>query len=56
MGGDVTLRADIGDDVYIPQEGPSGIADEVAADLGDPATQFHEADIEDDLDRIIRGD
>ncbi|KAJ1426481.1 hypothetical protein SESBI_10224 [Sesbania bispinosa] len=56
MGEDVTLRADIGDGVYIPQEGPSGTADEVATDLGDPAAQFHEANFKDDLDRIIRGD
>ncbi|KAJ1432571.1 hypothetical protein SESBI_06536 [Sesbania bispinosa] len=42
---------------YIPVEGPSRVVDEDASDIRDGAgVDFHDADFEDNLDRIIRGD
>ncbi|KAJ1420427.1 hypothetical protein SESBI_14339 [Sesbania bispinosa] len=42
---------------YIPEEGPSGVADEDAPVVGDGAgVDFQDADFEDNFDRIMRGD
>ncbi|KAJ1404302.1 beta-galactosidase [Sesbania bispinosa] len=54
--GEEDARGDALGGDYIPEEGPSGVVDEEIADLGDPGVQFHQADFEDDMDKIIRGD
>ncbi|KAJ1408947.1 gfo/Idh/MocA family oxidoreductase [Sesbania bispinosa] len=42
---------------YIPEEGPSGVADEDAPVVGDGAgVDFQDAYFEDNFDRIMRGD
>ncbi|KAJ1392077.1 hypothetical protein SESBI_36074 [Sesbania bispinosa] len=50
------FRATPGGD-YIPEEGPSGVVDEDASGVSDGAGgDFQDADFEDNLDRIMRGD